>query len=170
MKEYIRHKQEPEHGTRSGYDWHRRSMNELPCDECREAESAYWRRMRIERKEAIQANAKKRRFSVVGATRANRKRAIKFGVETEWYSPQQILDMYGTDCHICNKPIDLDAPRQCGKPGWENGLQIDHVVPLSKGGDDLIDNLRPSHGYCNNIKNATIDYKHKSSREEEPNV
>ena len=169
-KEYIRHKQEPEHGTRSGYDWHRRVKNELPCDPCREFEAAYWRRMRIERKEAIQANAKKRRFSVAGATRANRKRAIKFGVETEWYSPQQILDMYGTDCHICNKPIDLDAPRQCGKPGWENGLQIDHVVPLSKGGDDLIDNLRPSHGYCNNIKNATIDYKHKSSREEEPNV
>jgi 5-methylcytosine-specific restriction endonuclease McrA len=156
MKEYIRHKVEPEHGTRSGYDWHRRVQKELPCNECREFESAYWRRMRIERKEAIQANAKKRRFTVAGATRTNRKRAIKFGVETEWYSPKQILDMYGTDCHICNKAIDLDAPRQCGKPGWENGLQIDHVIPLSKGGNDLIENLRPAHGYCNNIKNATM--------------
>jgi 5-methylcytosine-specific restriction endonuclease McrA len=112
--------------------------------------------MRIERKEAIQANAKKRRFTVAGATRTNRKRAMKFGVDTEWYSPQQILDMYGTDCHICNNTIDLDAPRQCGKPGWENGLQIDHVIPLSKGGPDTIDNLRPAHGYCNNIKNATM--------------
>ena len=154
-----RFRTEPEHGTRSGYDWHRRDQQELPCNACREAEAAYWRRMRIERKEAIQANARRRRFTVAGATRTNRKRAIKFGVDTEWYSPKQVLETYGTDCHICNKPIDLNAPRQCGKPGWEWGLQIDHVIPLSKGGNDLIDNLRPAHGYCNNIKNAKLDFK-----------
>lgn len=153
---YKRFKEEPEHGTRSGYDWHRRDQKELPCNECREAEAAYWRRMRIERKDAITANARRRRFSVAGAARSNRKRAIKFGVDTEWYSPQQVLELYGTDCHICNKPIDLNAPRQCGKEGWELGLQIDHVMPLSKGGTDTIDNLRPAHGYCNNTKNATI--------------
>lgn len=117
--------------------------------------------MRVERKDAITANQRKRSFSVAGAMRTNRKRAIKFGVDTEWYSPQQVLELYGTDCHICNKPIDLNAPRGTGKPGWENGLQIDHVHPLSKGGSDTIDNLRPAHGYCNNIKNASIDYSHK---------
>lgn len=157
----MRHKSEPEHGTRSGYDWHRRDMKELPCGECRNAEAEYWRLMRIIRREAIQENARRRRFSVAGAARSNRKRALKFGVDTEWYSPQQILDIYGTDCHICNKPIDLNAPRQAGKPGWENGLQIDHVMPLSKGGTDTVDNVRPAHGYCNNIKNATVDYKDK---------
>lgn len=162
-----RHKVEPPHGTRSGYDWHRRDQVEEPCPECREAESAYWRYMRIVRKDAIQANAKKRRFTVAGATRTNRKRAIRFGVETEWYSPQQVLDTYGTDCHICNVPIDLNAPRQCGKPGWELGLQIDHLYPLSKGGTDTMDNLRPAHGYCNNIKNASVDYQHKFSGKKE---
>ena len=162
-----RHRTEPPHGTRSGYDWHRRDQVEEPCTECREAESAYWRLMRIERKDAIQANSKKRRFTVAGATRTNRKRAIKFGVETEWYSPQQVLDIYGTDCHICDKPIDLNAPRQCGKPGWELGLQIDHLYPLSKGGSDTVDNVRPAHGYCNNIKNASVDYQHKFSGKKE---
>lgn len=166
-KEYIRHKTEPSHGTRSGYDWHRRVKNELPCDECREAEAAYWRRMRVERKDAITADQRRRNFTVAGAMRTNRRRAIKFGVDTEWYSPQQILELYGTDCHICNKPIDLNAPRQVGKPGWENGLQIDHVHPLSKGGSDTVDNLRPAHGYCNNIKNATVDYSHKFSGNQE---
>ena len=163
MKEYIRHKVEPPHGTRSGYDWHRRNRKELPCTECREAESAYWRLMRIVRKEQINANSRKRRLTVAGAARSNRKRAIKFGVQTEWYSPMQIVELYGEDCHLCNEPIDLDAPRQCGQPGWEKGLQIDHVIPLSKGGHDLIDNLRPAHGYCNNIKNATVDYGYKFS-------
>lgn len=153
----MRHKSEPPHGTRSGYDWHRRDKKELPCDECREAEAAYWRLMRIVRKDAIQANAKKRRFSVAGAIRYNRKRANKFGVDSEWYSPKEVLEKYGTDCHICNKPIDLNAPRGTGKPGWENGLQIDHVYPLSKGGSDTIDNVRPSHGRCNILKSATVD-------------
>lgn len=155
-KDYKRFKSEPQHGTRSGYDWHRRDQLELPCSECREAEAAYWRRMRVERKEQITANQRRRALTVAGAARANRKRAIKFGVATEWYSPMQIVELYGTDCHICNEPIDMNAPRQTGKPGWELGLQIDHVIPLSKGGSDLIENLRPSHGYCNNTKNATM--------------
>ena len=167
MKEYIRHKVEPPHGTRSGYDWHRRNRNELPCDECREAESAYWRLMRIVRKDAITANGRKRRLTVAGAARTNRKRAIKMGVQTEWYSPMQIVELYGENCHLCNEPIDFDAPRQVGKPGWEKSLHIDHVVPLSKGGHDLIENVRPAHGYCNNIKSDTLNYDHKFSGNQE---
>lgn len=151
-----RHKKEPEHGTRSGYDWHRRDMKELPCNQCRDAESAYWRLMRVVRKDVIQANARKRRFSVAGAMRANRKRAIKLGLESEWYSTKEVLEKYGTNCHICNNPVDLDAPRGTGKPGWENGLQLDHVIPLSKGGPDILENIRPSHGRCNIIKSNTI--------------
>lgn len=152
-----RFRHEPDHGTRSGYDWHRRDQQELPCTDCREAEAAYWRLMRVVRKEQITENSRRRRLTVAGATRSNRKRAMRFGVETEWYSPMQIVELYGTDCHLCNEPIDFDAPRQCGKPGWEKGLQIDHVIPLSKGGSDLIDNVRPAHGYCNNIKNNTYE-------------
>jgi 5-methylcytosine-specific restriction endonuclease McrA len=159
----MRHKKEPSHGTRSGYDWHRRDKLEMACQECREAEAAYWRLMRIVRKDAITANQRKRALTVAGAARQNRKRAIKFGVQTEWYSPMQVVELYGTDCHICNNPIDFDAPRQVGQPGWEHGLQIDHVIPLSKGGNDLIENVRPSHGYCNNVKNASMEYIHISS-------
>lgn len=162
-----RHKSKPDCGTRSGYDWHRRDQLEEPCFECREAETLYWRNQRLLRKDIINGNAKIRRMNNPGANRSNRKRAIKFGVATEWYSPQQILDIYGTNCHICNIPIDLNAPRQTGKLGWEYGLQIDHVYPLSKGGTDTIDNLRPSHGYCNNVKNATVDYQRKFSGNQE---
>ena len=68
----------------------------------------------------------------------------------------QVLEVYGTDCHICKNPIDLDAPRKVGIPGWERALHIDHVHPLSKGGLDTIENVRPSHGKCNVIKWATF--------------
>ena len=57
---------------------------------------------------------------------------------------------------ICNTEIDMNAPRRVGSPGWEKALQIDHVIPLSKGGNDTIENVKPSHGYCNITKSATI--------------
>jgi 5-methylcytosine-specific restriction endonuclease McrA len=72
------------------------------------------------------------------------------------YSDADVLSTYGLECHICQTPIDLNASRQVGKDGWEKGLHIDHVYPLSKGGLDTIENVRPSHGQCNIIKWATV--------------
>jgi 5-methylcytosine-specific restriction endonuclease McrA len=31
----------------------------------------------------------------------------------------------------------------------KQGLTLDHVIPLSKGGTDTMDNLRPAHWLCN---------------------
>lgn len=68
------------------------------------------------------------------------------------YTLVDILIAHGTKCYLCNQPIDYAAPRSPGKPGWENGLHIDHVIPLSKGGSDHLENVKPSHGRCNIIK------------------
>lgn len=83
-----------------------------------------------------------------------RRRAKRFENGFEMYKESLILDLYGFNCHICLNPIDLLAPRQPGLNGWENGLHIDHVVPLSKGGPDTIENVRPSHGSCNVKKHS----------------
>lgn len=139
-----RHRIKPECGSRSGYDWHRRDAKELPCDKCREAEIQYWRNELIRRGDQIRANSRK--------SRAKRLSILSNNTILE----KDILKKYGTDCHICKKPINLNAPRQVGKPGWENGLHIDHVIPLSKGGPNTIENTKPSHGYCNITKNATL--------------
>jgi 5-methylcytosine-specific restriction endonuclease McrA len=80
---------------------------------------------------------------------ARLRRALMRGNKVEKYSIEKVLEMYGTDCHLCGKPIDLKAPRFQGRPGWRHGLQIDHIVPISKGGSDTIDNVRPVHGFCN---------------------
>ena len=91
------------------------------------------------------------------ARRNNRKReALKRNNGHSPYSEKQVLDTYGSICHLCQISIDLSAPRQCGKPGWEKGLHIDHLYPLSRGGSDTLENVRPSHGRCNVIKRATV--------------
>lgn len=87
----------------------------------------------------------------------NRKReALKRNNGHVPYSEAEVLNKYGIICHICKTPIDLSAAKQCGKPGWEKGLHIDHFIPISKGGADTLENVRPSHGKCNIIKRATI--------------
>ena len=64
--------------------------------------------------------------------------------------------MYGTCCYLCDKEIDLTAPRQSGAEGWETSLHIDHLVPISKGGSDSLDNVRPTHGQCNLKKGSQM--------------
>lgn len=81
-----------------------------------------------------------------------RTRAQRASVMSERYSTQDVLDRWGTDCHLCGEPIDLTAPRATHTPGWERGLQLDHVIPISSNGPDTLENVKPSHGKCNIAK------------------
>lgn len=83
---------------------------------------------------------------------ARRKRAKKKANGWERYTESQVIAIHGAVCHICCKPIDLALPRKIGVEGWEMGLHIDHVIPISKGGPDKLSNVKPSHGRCNIAK------------------
>ena len=83
------------------------------------------------------------------AAQSRRSRALRAFVNTESYTKQDVLDRWGSDCHICNKPIDLSAPRWTGSSGWENGLHLEHVIPIRLGGLDNLSNVKPAHGLCN---------------------
>lgn len=50
-------------------------------------------------------------------------------------------------CHICVEPVDMTIPRTN-----RMGATLDHVVPLSKGGLDVRENLKLAHWICNNQK------------------
>jgi 5-methylcytosine-specific restriction endonuclease McrA len=86
----------------------------------------------------------------------SRRRAKERNNGFEKYTLNQVLETYGTLCHICSKDIDMTAPRGVGVPGWEMGLHIDHIIPISKGGPDTLSNVKPAHGICNITKNAEI--------------
>lgn len=64
-------------------------------------------------------------------------------------------------CHLCNEPIDYDAD-------WLHPLAftIDHIIPVTKGGADRLENLAAAHRKCNRDKSdylpepqrATVNY------------
>ena len=88
-----------------------------------------------------------------------RRRAKKKGNGWEPYTEEQMISKYGSICYLCNEEIDLQAPRQCGKPGWERSFWIEHVIAIDNGGPDTLDNVRPSHALCNLNKGTKEIYE-----------
>lgn len=141
----------------SGYHRHTRHK-EMPCGLCREAMRTYWKEQRVSRNKEINELRRlwRKRQWLLHNRSSGRTRARRLGAEYGYYTDQDVVDAYGINCHICNQEIDFTAARQCGKLGWEKGFHVDHVIPLSKGGADTLENVRPSHGQCNIIKWATM--------------
>lgn len=78
-----------------------------------------------------------------------KRRAKEMSVPSERYSWQDIIALHGDSCWLCGQKIDLEANRKPGEPGWENGLHLDHVIPILINGPDLKWNVQPTHGLCN---------------------
>lgn len=50
------------------------------------------------------------------------------------------LRAQGSACHICGEPINYDL-------AWDHprAFVADHVIPLAKGGEDALSNMRAAH-------------------------
>lgn len=73
--------------------------------------------------------------------RANQKRRREGGV----IDRDVIIARDGMVCHICGEIIGSMAE-----------LNMDHVIPLSKGGPNTPENVKPSHAICNARKGVSI--------------
>jgi len=66
------------------------------------------------------------------------------------HEPYSRFAIYQRDqftCHICEKPLNMDAV----VPQWDSPT-IDHVVALVNGGSDTPSNVKAAHFLCNSIK------------------
>lgn len=141
----LRKQLKNQHGITVG-DYDRcRKNNGTACDACKAIAATYMRSKKQDPKYKEYHRGSRRR-------RDKRVRINGF----EYYNTQDVLDMWGFDCHICKGPIDFRAPRQCGQPGWELGLHLDHVIPLAKGGPDTVANVKPAHAKCNTDKRDQV--------------
>jgi len=64
---------------------------------------------------------------------------------------EQLAERDGLNCYLCNEAIDMALPRTS-----KMGATIDHVVPLSRGGADELDNLKLAHWTCNLAKSNKL--------------
>lgn len=91
-----------------------------------------------------------KRFPEKSVAASNRRRALKYASESthteeEW---QELKAFYNFKC------------LRCGKQEPEIKLTRDHVIPLTQGGSDSIDNVQPLCARCNSKKNNKhIDYR-----------
>lgn len=75
-----------------------------------------------------------------------RRRRMLANAKQEPYTRESIFQRDGWVCRICSESIDptiryTDDPGACAT--------IDHVIPLSRGGDDTPANVQAAHGSCN---------------------
>jgi 5-methylcytosine-specific restriction endonuclease McrA len=112
-----------------------------------------WRRSNIEAARARNREYYKNNKDKNVAKFARRRARLK-GNGISPYTLEQILEKYGAVCYLCEVVIDLNAPRSARQKGWEYGLHLDHVIPISKGGPDCLDNVAPTHAICNLSKGA----------------
>ena len=122
-----------------------------PCEPCVQALKAYNREYRSRPEVA----ARIKEYNRTNRNKNNKTRFKKLETTPEYsfYSANTVIAKYGNTCHLCGEAVDLSAPRQTGMDGWDRGLHIDHVIPLSKSGKDTLENVRPAHGWCNLSKN-----------------
>ena len=84
--------------------------------------------------------------------RRSMERARLRGVTVERVDPIRVFERDGWRCHLCHKITDKKL-RGLNKPA---SPELDHIVPLSKGGEHSYANTACSCRKCNIKKGATV--------------
>lgn len=74
---------------------------------------------------------------------------IRESSRAKW-TRKQLLRKYQGRCHLCGEQVELS---DAASPRYAT---IDHIVPLSKGGRDTLDNLALACAACNQAKGDTV--------------
>jgi 5-methylcytosine-specific restriction endonuclease McrA len=124
------------------------------CDECREAHNAYMREYRRRDTAKVARRALRRRRLDQGkdplwdasrkAAYQRRRAQKKSSAWADRVMAEAVFDRDDWVCGICNAPVDPEL--QYPDP---MSASLDHVAPLSLGGDHTEANTRCSHLRCN---------------------
>lgn len=136
----LRHKQEQPDYFREHY-----AKNK----EKRKRQASEWyhansERALANRKEYVAANRDKAR--IWGRKSANTRRALTKQVFIEVVDPRVVFERDKGQCGICMKVVDVNSQ-------WE----VDHIVPISKGGTHCYANVQLAHRRCNRSKGAKAE-------------
>lgn len=82
------------------------------------------------------------RMRANGRRKSANRRARVAGVEHETIDPQTVYERSFGMCGICGSAVSRDD------------FQVDHIVPLAKGGAHIYENVHAAHAMCNYRKGA----------------
>lgn len=104
------------------------------------------------RVEAIRAS--KRNSKRWNRLNSHKKRADYYGVRYEPVDREGVFNSCGWSCACCRVlcPIELNGGYTDDAP------ELDHITPISKGGDHIISNLQLLCRKCNSLKGNKVDY------------
>lgn len=107
-------------------------------------------RLAHKKKIADNQRAYRREHPEKGRRHDRKRRALKQGNKHEPYTGNYVFKRDGWICQLCGRKINKRLK-------YPNPLSpsIDHIVPLSKGGDDSPANVQATHLRCNVGKHAT---------------
>lgn len=112
------------------------------------AQTAEWKEQN--RDKHLEAKRRWRKRHEEQVRRGNRhRRATLAGAEERPYTEAEVYALHGYHCYLCGLPMNPDATG----PGVPT---FDHVIPLSRGGADVLDNVRPAHKGCNSRKHDRL--------------
>ena len=105
------------------------------------------RRAKSPEKERAQNRRWRQSNPFVVSMTAARNRSRDLGVDStltaeEWKGVVQTANFI---CHICGNEV-------CFEIGSPNRLSLDHILPLSRGGTNVKENVAPAHNRCNKAR------------------
>lgn len=151
------------HGRRATY------QSGCRCEECRQAQADYqrefyrshgnqWRKpghittslanQKAKRAERQAAGLPAQPFTQGRKAADQRRRAAKRGAAVEKFTPVEIFERDKWKCGICGRKVRTDLVYPHPK-----SASLDHVVPLSEGGEHSRANTRCAHWDCNVQRN-----------------
>lgn len=78
------------------------------------------------------------------------RRARAGGYHVEDVDRMVVLAIYEGCCGICGEPVDAER------------FDIDHIVPIARGGMHSYENVQPAHGRCNQSKKNRLMHEHRA--------
>ena len=78
------------------------------------------------------------------------------GLNTTDFDSKTMREKFGLTPHKLGKLYIQNGGKKCKYCGTRAGLTLDHIVPVSKGGGNRLENLQILCIYCNEEKDDTI--------------
>ena len=122
----------------------RKEYNEIKRKEYKESERYKQVRRAYKQTESYKAKRK--------ADKAKRKALIRGASIAEPINPDSILERDKYRCYICG----IKTPKKLRGTYEDNAPEVDHIIPLSKGGLHVESNLRCACRKCNGLKSDRV--------------